>query len=294
MTSSTHWQTQTALAFAQSAALATPDLAPPAYFVGQLARRNAELQEANEAKSRFLAMMSHELRTPLNAIGGYTEILELGLHGPVNETQIEDLKRIRRSRDHLLSIISDILGFSRADAGHLSFNIRVVPVDDVLGETQSVLGTQAREQHNVRLETVPPAEPFMVRADREKLQQVVFNLVTNAIRFTDAGGLVRLEATADDDTVTIHVRDSGIGIAADKIATIFEPFVQVDASLTRRVGGTGLGLAIARELTQAMGGTITVESAVGQGSHFAVTLPRATPAVAQPSSASAERSSAST
>lgn len=260
----------------------------------ELAARNAGLHQANEAKSRFLAMMSHELRTPLNAIGGYTEILELGLRGPVTDAQVEDLKRIRRSRDHLLSIISDILGFSRADAGHLSFNIRIVGVDEVLGETQSVLETQAREQHGVRLETVPMREPLAVRADREKLQQVVFNLVTNAIRFTDAGGLVRLEATADDGTVTIHVRDSGIGIAADKLATIFEPFVQVDASLTRRVGGTGLGLAIARELTQAMGGSIAVESVVGEGSHFTVTLPRAVPATVQPSSASAERSSAST
>nr|MBA3891057.1 response regulator [Gemmatimonadaceae bacterium] len=152
---------------------------------------------------------------------------------------------------------------------------------------------QASGQHKVRLEAVQPGEPLTVRADREKLQQVVFNLTSNAIRFTDVGGLVRLETSATEETVTIHVRDSGIGIAPDKLQSIFEPFVQVDASLTRRVGGTGLGLAIARELTEAMGGAITVESAVGEGSHFAVTLPRAT-ATLQPSSTSAERSSAAT
>ena len=259
-----------------------------------LAERNAALQQANEAKSRFLAMMSHELRTPLNAIGGYTEIIELGLRGPVTDAQIQDLKRIRRSRDHLLSIITDILGFARADAGRLSLAMRDVRVADVLSEAESALEHMAREKHGVRLEVIAPPATLLVRADREKLQQVVFNLMTNAIRFTEADGHIRVWATATESDVAIHVRDDGIGIAPDKVDTIFDPFVQVDATLTRRVGGTGLGLAIARELAEAMHGTISVRSTIGVGSHFTVTLERAGVGAPQLRSSSADRSSAST
>ncbi len=244
-----------------------------------LAERNAALEQANAAKARFLAMMSHELRTPLNAIGGYTELLQLGLRGPVTPEQVEDLSRIRRNRDHLLSIITDILSFARADAGHLTLHMHDVSLAAVLADTQSALGHQ-HEAVEVRVVFDPVRADLLVRADRDKLQQVLLNLVTNAVRFTEPGGEVRVGTEERAERVVLRVHDTGIGIPPEKLERIFEPFVQVDASLTRRVGGTGLGLAIARELTEAMGARLSVESTVGEGSTFVVDLQRAgTPAL---------------
>ncbi|HEY0995014.1 MAG TPA: HAMP domain-containing sensor histidine kinase [Gemmatimonadaceae bacterium] len=240
----------------------------------ELAERNAALEQANAAKARFLAMMSHELRTPLNAIGGYTELLQLGLRGPVTPEQVEDLARIRRNRDHLLSIITDILSFARADAGHLTLHMHDVPLAAVLADTQAALGHQ-HEAAEVRVLFDPVPADLLVRADRDKLQQVLLNLVTNAVRFTEPGGEVRVGTEPRADRVVLRVRDTGIGIPPEKLERIFEPFVQVDASLTRKVGGTGLGLAIARELTEAMGAHLSVESTVGEGSTFVVDLQRA-------------------
>jgi signal transduction histidine kinase len=241
---------------------------------GELAERNAELQRANEAKARFLAVMSHELRTPLNAIGGYTELMELGLRGPVTPEQVEDLGRIRRSKDHLLSIIQDILAFSRADAGHLTLAVRDVPVPAVLADVIDTLDPQFTAR-GIRLHVAPAPDTHVVRGDREKVQQIVLNLLANALRFTKSGGTVSVRSVLLSDHVRIDVRDTGIGIAPDRLDDIFEPFVQVDASLTRETGGTGLGLAIARDLAMAMGGTITVASSMGEGSTFSVTLPLA-------------------
>lgn len=239
-----------------------------------LAERNAALEQANAAKARFLAMMSHELRTPLNAIGGYTELLQLGLRGPVTPEQVEDLARIRRNRDHLLSIITDILSFARADAGHLTLHMHDVPIAAVLADTQAALGHQ-HEAAEVRVLFDPVPAGLLVRADRDKLQQVLLNLVTNAVRFTQPGGEVRVSIEPRADRVALRVHDTGIGIPPEKLERIFEPFVQVDASLTRKVGGTGLGLAIARELTEAMGARLSVESTAGKGSTFVVDLQRA-------------------
>jgi signal transduction histidine kinase len=239
-----------------------------------LAERNAALEQANAAKARFLAMMSHELRTPLNAIGGYTELLQLGLRGPVTPEQVEDLVRIRRNRDHLLSIITDILSFARADAGHLTLHMHDVPLAAVLADTQAALGHQ-HEAAEVRVVFDAVPADLQVRADRDKLQQVLLNLVTNAVRFTEPGGEVRVRTEPRGDRVVLRVHDTGIGIPPEKLERIFEPFVQVDASLTRKVGGTGLGLAIARELTEAMGAHLSVESTVGEGSTFVVDLQRA-------------------
>ena len=248
----------------------------------ELADRNLALQRANAAKAQFLAMMSHELRTPLNAIGGYTELMAMGIRGPVTEAQLEDLARIRRSKDHLLSIITDLLSFARADAGHLTLAVTDVTLRDVLTDVEAALRHQFADKGvTLQIEPVPP--DTIVRADREKAQQVVLNLLTNALRFTDAGGVVTVSCTLVGNhsgsdpggMVRIDVRDTGIGIPADKLDAIFEPFVQVDAALTRRVGGTGLGLAIVRNLVSAMHGTLGVESVPGVGSTFTVTLPRA-------------------
>ena len=249
-----------------------------------LEERNMALQRANEAKGQFLAIMSHELRTPLNAIGGYTELLQLGLRGPVTPAQVDDLIRIRRSKDHLLAVISDILTFARAEAGVLPLTIVVVGLAELFRDAVDMLGPQF-ETKRVRLEVAPVPADACVRGDREKVQQVVLNLLSNALKFTEPGGEVRLGCTIDEDRARISVRDTGIGIAPERLGDIFEPFVQVDGSLTRRVGGAGLGLAIARNLTTAMGGTLSVESALGGGSCFTAALPRADGGEVPPSGA---------
>jgi signal transduction histidine kinase len=241
-----------------------------------LAERNAELQRANAAKAQFLAMMSHELRTPLNAIGGFTELLELGLRGPVTAEQIEDLGRIRRNKDLLLAIISDIHVFARADAGALAVARETLRIAPLLRGVTEMVGPQMVAK-GVRLVCPPVAEDLVALGDRERVQQVVLNLLSNAIKFTEPGGEVVVDTAALDGEVRIAVRDTGAGIHADQLETIFEPFVQLDASLTRRAGGTGLGLAISRQLAHAMGGTLSVESTVGVGSTFTLSLASGTP-----------------
>ena len=256
-----------------------------------LAERNVALQRANEAKRQFLAIMSHELRTPLNAIGGYTELLQLGLRGEVTSAQIEDLIRIRRSKDHLLAVISDILTFARAEAGVLPLTMVAVGVAELIRDAVDMLGPQY-EAKGVRLEVAPVPVDVFLRGDREKVQQVVLNLLSNALKFTEPRGEVVLSCQVDGGVVRISVRDSGIGIAPERLADIFEPFVQVDGSLTRRVGGAGLGLAIARNLTTAMGGELTVESTLGRGSCFTAALPTAEATGARESDAAARETAA--
>jgi signal transduction histidine kinase len=246
----------------------------------ELAERNAELQRANAAKAQFLAMMSHELRTPLNAIGGFTELMELGLRGPVTPEQVEDLGRIRRNKDLLLSIIGDILDFTRAEAGVLTVELRPVAVEPLLSDVVSIVGRQM-EAKGVRLVVGAVPTDAVARADRAKMQQVVLNLLSNALKFTEPGGEVHVDTRVEGDTVRIDVRDTGPGIDAAQLDVIFEPFVQADASLTRRAGGTGLGLAIARQLAAAMGGTVSVRSTVGAGSTFTLALPHAERAAPQ-------------
>jgi signal transduction histidine kinase len=241
-----------------------------------LAERNAELQRANAAKAQFLAMMSHELRTPLNAIGGFTELMELGLRGPVTPEQVEDLGRIRRNKDLLVSIITDILDFSRTDAGALTIEMEPVAVAPLVTDVADAVRTQMTTK-GVQLEVDDTPADAIVRGDRKKILQVLLNLLSNAMKFTEPGGEVTVRTAVDEGTVRIDVQDTGSGISAAQLETIFEPFVQVDASLTRRTGGTGLGLAIARQLTRAMGGTVTVRSQLGVGSTFSLTLPRAEP-----------------
>ncbi|HEX7978660.1 MAG TPA: HAMP domain-containing sensor histidine kinase, partial [Gemmatimonadaceae bacterium] len=239
-----------------------------------LAERNAELQRANAAKAQFLAMMSHELRTPLNAIGGFTELMELGLRGPVTPEQVEDLGRIRRNKDLLVAIITDILDFSRTDAGALTLEMEPVALAPLLTDVVDAVRHQMAAK-GVQLEVGDVPAEAIVRGDRKKILQVLLNLLSNAMKFTEPGGEVGLYTVVDDAAVRIDVRDTGSGISPAQLDTIFEPFVQVDASLTRRAGGTGLGLAIARQLTRAMGGTVTVRSQPGAGSTFSLTLSRA-------------------
>jgi signal transduction histidine kinase len=237
------------------------------------ARLYADAQAANRAKGDFLATMSHELRTPLNAIAGYAELLSMGVRGPVTEDQRRDLGRIRQNQQHLLEIITDILNFSRIDAGHTRYSLHSLNVDEVLSRMEAVIEPQANVR-SIRYEYLPTAEPTTVLADREKLEQVLINLLGNAVKFTPSGGRISLFADADPKHVRIHVRDTGVGIASELLASIFEPFVQLQPAFTRTAEGTGLGLAISRELARGMGGELRAMSEVGRGSVFTIELPR--------------------
>jgi signal transduction histidine kinase len=218
--------------------------------------------------------MSHELRTPLNAIAGYAELLALGVRGPVNDDQLRDLTRIRQKQQHLLEIITDILSFSRLEAGRIQYALGPVPVRDVLARMEGVIEPQARARDlEYRCENV--ADGLSVVADREKLEQVLINLLGNAVKYTPARGRVTLYAEADDSRVRINVRDTGIGIEPAQLASIFEPFIQLESPLTRTSDGAGLGLAISRELARGMGGELGATSTPGAGSVFTLELPRA-------------------
>ncbi|AHG93835.1 ATP-binding region ATPase domain protein (plasmid) [Gemmatirosa kalamazoonensis] len=233
----------------------------------------AEAEQANRAKSDFLAAMSHDLRTPLNAIGGYAQLVELGVHGPVTDQQREALSRLRRAQEHLLTLINDILNFAQIEAGKLSLVIGDVDVATLLEELQTFIEPQAAARGlTFRCEHGPAAA---VHADRERAAQVVLNLLTNAVKFTEPGGAVRVLWRADGDAVRISVADTGRGISADRLESIFDPFVQAAAKVSERTQGVGLGLAISRDLARAMGGDLTVDSEVGVGSTFTLTLPRA-------------------
>ncbi|MBA2244781.1 MAG: PAS domain S-box protein [Gemmatimonadetes bacterium] len=234
-------------------------------------RRVAE--EANRAKSTFLAVMSHELRTPLNAIAGYTQLLEMGIHGPVTDAQREALGRIARSERHLLRLVNDVLNLSRIEAGRVDYLMEDVPLTVVLAGVMPMVEPQLGEKGLTFEAAVAP--DLVVRADREKVQQILLNLLSNAIKFTPAGGRVTVDAlrpAGEPDRVLLRVTDTGIGIPRENLATIFEPFVQVDVSPTGRSEGTGLGLAISRDLARGMGGELRVHSIEGEGSTFTLSL----------------------
>jgi signal transduction histidine kinase len=237
----------------------------------RLARQQAE--EANKAKSQFLATMSHELRTPLNAIAGYTQILELGLHGPVTKAQREDLERIDRSQRHLLSLINDILNFAKIEAGRVDVAPSSVHVARLLEGLKEFVEPQLREKQ-LQFSQCVDAPDVRACADPDKVRQILINLLSNAIKFTPPAGQIKLECTAAEKTVTISVSDNGNGIPADKLEAIFEPFVQVGRDFNSAQSGTGLGLAISRDLARRMEGDLTVTSTPGVGSTFSLTLPR--------------------
>ncbi|MGH7695686.1 MAG: sensor histidine kinase, partial [Gemmatimonadaceae bacterium] len=218
-------------------------------------------------------VMSHELRTPLNAIAGYTELLEMGVRGPVTAQQIEDLRRIKQSQRHLLGLINELLNFARLDAGGVHFDFRDIAVSECINATLALVEPQVRS-HGLQFEHQPIDASIIVHTDAEKLRQILVNLFSNAIKYTPRGGFIRVLVDFDSERVRVQVADSGAGIPADKLETIFEPFVQVNRTLSTANDGVGLGLAISRDLARAMGGDLTVDSHVGRGSTFTVHLKR--------------------
>ena len=236
-----------------------------------VARQAAD--EANKAKSTFLAVMSHELRTPLNAIGGYVQLIDMGVHGPVTDAQREALARIDRSQRHLLRLINDVLNLARIEAGRVDYATERVRLSDVVASVIPMVEPQMAAK-DMRYECEVPAA-IEAKADREKVQQILINLLTNAVKFTARGGRLRVEGGEFSTTqVYLRVTDTGVGIAPEMLQKIFEPFVQVDDSRSRAGEGTGLGLAISRDLARGMGGDLTAQSTLGKGSTFELTLPR--------------------
>jgi signal transduction histidine kinase/PAS domain-containing protein len=238
----------------------------------RIAREAAD--EANTAKMQFLAVMSHELRTPLNAIGGYAQLVRLGLRGPVTDEQAQDLDRITLNQRNLLGLINDILNFAKVEAGHVEFHLTDIPIGPLLTDLEGVVAPQLLAGSLTFLQPACDAG-LVVRGDEEKVRQILLNLLSNAIKFTGAGGTIRVECSEQDSRVRIDVCDTGIGIAPERLDAVFDPFVQLDRTLTSRHEGTGLGLSISRDLARAMGGEISAVSEPARGSTFTLTLPRA-------------------
>lgn len=244
------------------------------------ARRLAE--ESSAAKAKFLSMISHDLRTPLTTISGNAQLLAAGELGPLAHEQLEAVREIRQAVELQMTLINDILDFARIDSGRVHVEPQAVPVAEVCLRAESLLRVHVAEA-GLRLVSRNCGEELTVMADPNRLQQILLNLLTNAVKFTPPGGEIALECETDGERVRVRVRDNGIGIPPDQLQRIFTPFVQLDpATATGAAGahgaartGVGLGLAISRDLARAMGGDVTAESAPGSGSTFTIDLPAA-------------------
>jgi signal transduction histidine kinase len=254
---------------------------------GAAERAQHAAEIANAAKTEFLAAMSHELRTPLNAIAGYADLLSMGVRGPVSDSQLQDIGRIKKSCLHLLSLINEILNLARIEVGRVDLHMADVPAHALLEDVTGLLVPQMQSKSLTC--TVDPCDASLgIHTDAEKARQILLNLLTNAYKFTDRGGRVSVSCSSagtlgpDGATpvrqVSIRVTDSGRGIPADKLVAIFEPFVQIDRRQTPEPDqGLGLGLAISRDLARTLGGDLTVESTPGKGSTFILNLPASAP-----------------
>jgi PAS domain S-box-containing protein len=247
------------------------------------ARSDAEA--ASRAKSDFLANMSHELRTPMNAIVGYTDLLDLGTAGPVNDGQRSQLERIRVSSQHLLMLIEDILDLSKIEAGRVEIARDPGVIGSVVDDALSLLRPQAAAGGLEILNPCENAADLVYLGDDDRVRQILVNLLSNAVKFTEPGGTITVSCEAvkasrgtalrsRGSMLRVDVADTGIGIADEYIDSVFDPFMQVETGRTRTRGGTGLGLAISRQLARLMGGDLTATSEVGVGSTFSLWLPQ--------------------
>ena len=262
------------LALAQEVATRAALAIDNAALYGAALHARAEAEAANRAKSDFLATMSHELRTPLNAIGGYSQLIEMGVHGPVTEEQLEALRRVQRSQQHLLALINDVLNFAKLEAGRVTYEIRPVPVQGLLAGLEALVAPQLAVK-SLRFDCRECDATLAVAADADKVQQILLNLLSNAIKFTPPDGEIRVEAIREGASVRFAVSDTGVGMPADRLESVFEPFVQLGRGAAIGRDGTGLGLSISRDLARAMGGDLSAVSTLGAGSTFMLTLPAA-------------------
>jgi PAS domain S-box-containing protein len=236
----------------------------------QAARRDAEA--ANRIKSELFARLSHEFRTPLHAVSGYLEILQQNIHGGLTLDQRRDIDRIHQAQDHLLALVNMILDFAKLEGGPVELSMAEIPVEETLRSAESLVAPQFGKK-GIMYSHRPGDPTVSVFADREKVQQIVVNLLANGMKFTQPGGAVDVEWRVEGETLLVRIRDTGPGIPDDMVEKIFEPFVQLRSPGSPPTGGTGLGLPISRDLARAMGGDVEVSSTVGVGSVFTLSLP---------------------
>ena len=236
----------------------------------------AEAERANNSKTDFLAVMSHELRTPLTAIMGYEELLSDGITGPVTELQRQQLGRINASARHLLGLIDEILTFARVDIGRERVRWESMSVNHTLSDAAALVEPMATAK-NLKLVVKLLNEDQSIQTDGTKLRQMLVNLLSNGIKFTEKGEVV-LGCAVSDGVLEVSIADTGVGIAAENIEYVFEPFWQAEQTATRKTGGTGLGLSVTRKLARLLGGDVTVASRIGAGTTFQLTLPMKAPA----------------
>jgi signal transduction histidine kinase/ActR/RegA family two-component response regulator len=243
--------------------------------LAEIQRVSAVLEEIDRMKGDFLSMISHELRTPLTAIIGYTDLLLRQIHGTLNERQAHHQQAVKKAANRLLALVNDLLDLNRLEGGHVVLNLDDLPLSDAVKQAVSQCASGA-EQRGVELRLDLPVAPVAVHADSDRLQQVLTNLLDNAIKFTPTGGSVTVRVKQCDDDVTVSVVDTGVGVPPEQLHRIWDRFHQADSSTRRQFGGTGLGLAIVRHLVELHGGSVSVASAgPNEGSTFSFTLPAA-------------------
>ena len=233
--------------------------------------QSRELEKANRLKSEFLASMSHELRTPINALIGYASLMLDRIYGDLTPRQEEGLNRIQGAAQHLLALINDILDLAKIEAGRMPLHLDDVTLGDIINEISQQIEPLVKKRSLKFTVEMPPTE-VMLHTDRTKVKQILLNLLSNAVKFTHHGG-IWVSVSKDEEDLRFDVRDTGIGIRASDLESIWEDFRQVDQSRTREFGGTGLGLSITRKLVDALGGHVFAESVFGKGSTFTVVLP---------------------
>lgn len=249
--------------------------AAPAELTAQLQAALAEIERANRAKSHFIAHMSHELRTPLNAILGFSEMLRLQMLGPLGVAKYREyVEAIHVSGSHLLSLINDVLDVSRIEAGKWEPQIEDVDLQGVVAASVRMMQVPA-ERAGVAVSVAAPEAPLIARGDRRAVQQMLLNLLSNAVKFTRRGGQVMIALSSEPGLALITVADTGVGIAADKLAQLGRPFEQVENPLSRRHRGSGLGLALTKMIADRLGGSLGIASAEGRGTTATIRLPRA-------------------